>query len=534
MTATPKSSRRVLVLHPLLLVLYLLSELYFNVYKEVAFYETLRAFVIVTLFAGLLLVTIAYAIRNWHRAGLISSALLFLFLFYGIIYRILSKMHIGNYYLDHSVIFPLGIALVYLISTRWLWQKIKNPLTLTKFLNFTLALAIIFSFFNYVRKISSQRKADFDVLASAMTAQHDPTLQLSATGYPDIYYIILDGYGRADVLQEVYGFDNTEFIDFLKSRGFYVAEQSQSNYIQTALSLASTLNFVYLDTFPLAADVSDRSPMEYLISNSQVRSLLTNLGYRLVTMNNGYEFTFISDADIVLHPNQLSARMNVFEGLIAMGSAIIIPVDQGYVDLPEIGYQTKRTKINYAFDSLTEVPEISGPKLVFFHIVAPHPPFIFDQYGNPITPEIPDVGARDGNYFSGTLDQYLEGYPTQVQYVNRRMQEVVDAILKKSTSPPIIIIQGDHGPGAFLDWQSSERSCLRERIAILNAYYLPGLQIDTLYPEITPVNTFRLIFDAYFHTHLGLLEDHSYYSPWEYPFAYVEVGERSQILCPRP
>src|SRR5207244_7041298 len=63
---------------------------------------------------------------------------------------------------------------------------------------------------------------------------------------PDIYYIILDGYGRQDVLKDLYGFDNSDFIQFLQSRGFYVADQARANYCSTVPSLASSLNRTYL------------------------------------------------------------------------------------------------------------------------------------------------------------------------------------------------------------------------------------------------------------------------------------------------
>jgi hypothetical protein len=47
---------------------------------------------------------------------------------------------------------------------------------------------------------------------------------------------------------------------------------------------------------------------------------------------------------------------------------------------------------------------------------------------------------------------------------------------------------------------------------ILNAYFLPGEGAAGLYPSITPVNTFRLIFDVYFGADLELLEDVSDHS----------------------
>ncbi len=43
------------------------------------------------------------------------------------------------------------------------------------------------------------------------------------TRRPDIYYIILDGYARHDVMASHFDFDNSAFLDHLRARGFYVA-----------------------------------------------------------------------------------------------------------------------------------------------------------------------------------------------------------------------------------------------------------------------------------------------------------------------
>jgi hypothetical protein len=47
---------------------------------------------------------------------------------------------------------------------------------------------------------------------------------------------------------------------------------------------------------------------------------------------------------------------------------------------------------------------------------------------------------------------------------------------------------------------------------VLNAYYMPGYT-GQLYPSISPVNSFRIVFNAYFGTDLPLLKDTSYFSP---------------------
>ena len=51
-----------------------------------------------------------------------------------------------------------------------------------------------------------------------------------------------------------------------------------------------------------------------------------------------------------------------------------------------------------------------------------------------------------------------------------------------------------------------------ERMGILNAYYLPKGGNKTLYKTITPVNSFRKIFNHYFKTDYKILDDVSYFS----------------------
>ena len=56
---------------------------------------------------------------------------------------------------------------------------------------------------------------------------------------PDVYVILLDGYARADVLANAFGYDDSPFLDGLRSDGFEVADASHSNYLVTNLSVSS-------------------------------------------------------------------------------------------------------------------------------------------------------------------------------------------------------------------------------------------------------------------------------------------------------
>jgi hypothetical protein len=180
-----------------------------------------------------------------------------------------------------------------------------------------------------------------------------------------------------------------------------------------------------------------------------------------------------------------------------------------------------RTAILDALDVLAEMPERKQPTFVFAHILAPHPPFIFDRDGNAVPMSI--LGLE-----GDVARNYRRGYLEQLLYVSKKTEELVDAILAKSEVKPIIILQADHGPqpvGEGATPEMTERIRLNERLNILNAYYLPGKDNSVLYDGITPVNTFRAVFNLYFGTDYERLKDESRY--------YTRYPDRFTVVTPQ-
>jgi hypothetical protein len=141
---------------------------------------------------------------------------------------------------------------------------------------------------------------------------------------------------------------------------------------------------------------------------------------------------------------------------------------------------------------------------------------------------------EDGDEFGGDWNEYRNGYAGQVQYVDRMLERTIGRILDRSSVPPVIVIQGDHGPGGSLDWGDIGKSCLWERTSILNAYYLPGEGKQHLYPSISPVNTFRVIFNTYFGAGLELLPDRTFYTSHRFPRQVTDITEQRESTenCP--
>jgi hypothetical protein len=181
------------------------------------------------------------------------------------------------------------------------------------------------------------------------------------TPLPDVYYVILDGYTRADVLDEVYDFDNEPFTGDLESRGFFVAADSYSNYPATYLSLASSLNERYVTPELVAR----RAQGEYreLIQNGAVPAAFKALGYRYVLVRSVWEGT---------------ARSPLADDLLGQGSAFGSEFAAGVVERSVFGGLVPQASVAdshlSAFAALEQLPDQAGPTFTFAHIILPHPP----------------------------------------------------------------------------------------------------------------------------------------------------------------
>ncbi len=126
----------------------------------------------------------------------------------------------------------------------------------------------------------------------------------------------------------------------------------------------------------------------------------------------------------------------------------------------------------------------------------------------------------------GDPASYVKGYHDQVAYLVKGVRKAIDGILANSPEPPIILLQSDHGSGLGLFPFSLERTDLPERMSILSAYYFPGGKRQGLHDEITPVNSFRVLFNNYFEANLPTLPDESYFSSWVEPQKFSRVTDK--------
>jgi hypothetical protein len=154
-------------------------------------------------------------------------------------------------------------------------------------------------------------------------------------------------------------------------------------------------------------------------------------------------------------------------------------------------------------------------------VISPHGPFVFGAGGEDVslhekTFRISDIFQDPDMPIDPGLvgPEYARRYREQARYLGGLVVQAVKEILKNSTEPPIIIVQGDHGPSGF------SPDGRRTRLAILNAYYLPHEGQQWLYPSISPVNSMRVVLNHYFGADFPMLPDDSFRVNWTKPCSF--------------
>jgi hypothetical protein len=314
------------------------------------------------------------------------------------------------------------------------------------------------------------------------------------------------------VLENYYGLKDKSFDNFLKEEGFYVAEESHSNYPFTLMSIPSSLSMTLLNQTTTAMKDSayayDMS--RFLMQNPRVALSLKHFGYRFINIGSGWANTnFLWQADKNMRWSPLDENFVpcIYGMLVSSPTNCALYLD--YI-------RSVRLDI---FKTLAQSSHEQGPKFVFCHMLMPHVPCVFTADGEPT-----DGGLKYTQ--SGAESKLFLG---QALFCQKKIKEVIKKILAQPGPKPIIVIQGDHGPASTGDvavpvntWSDK---FIRERFGILNAYYLPGKEKIGLYQTITPVNSFRLIFNHYFGTKFELQEDRSFAVSSASPFKFREITD---------
>jgi hypothetical protein len=505
-----------LPIHPLLAAAYPVVFLFaMNAAEQVTLAPMWGPLAVAVGGAMVVLAVLAAALRDWHRAALLTTVLVVGFFGYGHAWNAAVGVLDSQWLLIGAWLLLIVVGLVVA------WHSARWAATATRALNVVFAIALLLNAWSVaVSTIGVASAGPSDVELSTLELNPPDPEDL-----PDVYYIILDRYAGTTALEQIYDFDNEPFLTALEDRGFTVARHAHSNYIKTPLSLVSSLTVDFLDAEALKAQVSsgeDREPIQRMLGQHlPVPTALKELGYTYYHVGSWWEPSRTNvDAD----------RTFVYEGQDEFSTVLAQTTLLRAFNEPEAAptdpwdWRVLREHTLYELDRLDEIAETAGPKFVFGHILIPHDPYVFDA---------------DGSFMDRTQVQEQgqpESYRRHLSYGNARMLQLVDRILAHSEDA-VIMIQADEGPfparyrgnECCFDWRQAQDIELEEKFGILFAMRVPGadLEAEGFHDAITPVNTFRIIFNARFGTDLPLLPDRTWsHTDNQHFYDFFEITDR--------
>jgi len=498
---TNSKTKKTFLFHPILFGLYPVLALYVYNRNETVVSAIQQAVITSLIVAAVVSIVFLLVFRSWRKAAAPISFSLLLFYSYGHVYGFAQSLSLFGRTLGRDrLLVPIWI-LLFIIGQILIMRSKKT--TLNEVLNSISLFLMLFVFVqisvHLVRLGTVEAKSSDE---PALVQNNSPSNAVER----DVYYILVDAYSRQDLLQEQLDLDISDFISELKTLGFYIPDCAQSNYDYTRTSMLSALNMNYLDAFGLEYYDDDTKYIPYM-HMSLVMEQFKSMGYSTAAFKTHHPLFDIPKTDYFYDYFRDKSALNNLASLnfqyLFLKTTMVRPLMEFLERNPDITmpsylatwiptgntldsreYREYQQNV-FALDSLQKTPELPGKKFIYAHLLITHQPFVFYPDGR----------------FHPYLKQGPFQYRDQIIYANTRLLEIVKTILAESDPAPIIVIQSDHSYFKGAD-----------RVKILNAYYLPDGGTDLLYPTVTPVNTFRIIFNKYFGGQYSLLPDVSIYA----------------------
>ena len=448
-------------------------------------------------------VVLSKVLKNQRKSGIIIAIIAVLFFSYGHIFESLpfewslnTGGHMHIILLSAYGIIFIGVLLAILKTSK----KLDNPVKIACGIGITLCILSLSSSIGNTNEITVQ---DHDEGISNIE---------SANEKRNIYYIMFDGYASSEILKEIHGYDNSQVVNFLKSKGFVIPEKSYTNYPQTVLFLSALLNMEYLNylTDKVGTDSKDVSPLFNMIYDNKVLKEFRDKEYRIYYLDTGflpYPTDMKSDMNLCTSNNYFNSQFQI----LILRMSMLNPVYQKFFE------DDYREKILCTFEEIPKIHKQSDdPVFVFAQTTLPRKPFIFGPNGEEISSEVSKKGISN--------NANEKGYLNQVKFAEKMMIEIVEKI-RSSDEHAIIIVTSYSGSDSTLDWDNPNEEMLRAKFGNFNAYYFPNGGDTIIYDGISPVNVFRKILNFYFNEEYEILEDKSYFSNDNKPYDFKDITE---------
>ena len=454
-------------------------------------------------------VLVAYFFDGAH-AETVGTYLWIGFALLGTLLAVLLRKRIQKAFGAYTAI-SIALMLIPLVTTPW-----KDAL---KTANYAA----------YMQNITSGNKDDapvhtLDAAKDLVTRQAN---KAGDTELPDLQIVVLDAYGRDDVIKAYYDYDNQPFLRALESKGFSVAKRSHANYTQTVLSVASMLNFRPVDQLKRSTDVDLAGVVTNTVDSAILWQIIRKQGHKIISVPSGTNLTAMPSADLTF-----ASTENIIMSY-QVETALRLLIERTPLSLlsliDETGVRTHRQQLRDVFRFWEMSTELAEPKATFVHVLAPHPPFVFDENGGPVQPNGRTFTLLDGKRLVEQIGKakYQSAYVAQLKAINTKVLSAIEAIDAKPHRDTITVIIGDHGPRMNLDWESAKGTDMDEVKGVLMAVRMPEKYKAAIgdIDKCSPLTLLHRIATKVYNAPLEPVSDFSYYSSLNEPFIFVPIND---------
>lgn len=311
---------------------------------------------------------------------------------------------------------------------------------------------------------------------------------------PFIFWIVMDEYSGNTALRKRWQFNNP-LDSILRSKGFFSADSARSPYNYTHYSLVSSLDMTYLDELKEHSVIGFRDIVRGNISlrETNVLKLLKKENYNI----HNYTIYNIEDHPTKAHEYFVNADFRLLDNQTLPGR---LRQDLGWkftnadrVEGLKKEYQYRLSLIQEGLNAANNAINDKEPSFFMFHYMLTHEPFLYK----------PDGSLDTTSGFDVEPDKYVPS----INNANKVVAALVDSLKKMYSGKNfVIILQGDHG----YKYDENDPLFDQEGCSILYAVYCSDLQYAAWSNTFNSVNTYRVVFNKYFHTNLPLMENISY------------------------
>lgn len=463
--------------------------------SDIALFSTLVKLLL--LFAGIaiaLYVLFAALTRRPALSAVGATVLLFFFHTYGLAANALRTWDILR--VEHYTLLP--VILLVAFELVWLLGRLTDKALKEAWRTGVLILSALLAFNIAKIGLVEIRTGAAAKSPPEVIAEPNPSAK---SEYPDIYYFVYDEMAGFEVMRQYWKYDEVGALaDFLKSKGFYVAEQSHGTYPETLYELAQRLNYEPLPKY----QPNQKGHYHEDAANARAFAYLKSLGYTTVGFDeNRSPFGFPAGPPMALDVLYESAPGNtptqgvgLWDGfsLLVIDNTMLQPLAAGVkLSSPVADAERHRDMISFTMNKMSRLQDVPAPRFVYVHLLLPHVPHMFKPDGS--------LGPPSGYY---DWNNYLDNYKFTIPVIENSVKDILASA--DPARPPVIIIQSDHGArntdfglGILPDYPDKYKTL------IVNAMLLPGCDQSVLTQDMNPINTLPIVFNCYFGAEMPLL-----------------------------